>query len=171
MRDLVDRMRGLLGEATKPAGVSLDDVAAFVKKTDSYLELDERTLKLLLYRTRENGDVGEEEPGEQDIREVQRVMKLLRAQFPRGVKVGMEKVGEWVHLEVVVESKRVDEKPLDREEEKRLARANVFMMDVEMDGGTLSPAIDKLNSKEGKLSPSEARVVLRWFDATAPGTY
>lgn len=57
-------------------------------------------------------------------------------------------------------------KPLSPEEKRKLGKANVFLMDFEMDGGTLPPEIEALSS--GELDPDQARTVIRWAESRAP---
>jgi len=61
------------------------------------------------------------------------------------------------------------EKPLTPEEEKDLAKANVFVMDFEADGGTLPPDVDDLMSRSP--SPSEARKLIQWAKERTPGSF
>lgn len=63
------------------------------------------------------------------------------------------------------------EKPLTPREERDMARANVYLMDVEMDGRRLPAAIEKLNNLRRKLRPSEQRQILDYFYNNAPGNY
>lgn len=62
------------------------------------------------------------------------------------------------------------EKPLSDEEKKELARANIFVMDYEMDGGSLPPDIEALSTKEA-LTPSEERKIIAWAKRLAPGNF
>ena len=56
-------------------------------------------------------------------------------------------------------------------EERDLAKANVWVMDWEMDGGTLPPEIEEISNKQGELSDEEKRTLLDWFYSTAPGNF
>ena len=64
--------------------------------------------------------------------------------------------------------------PLTPEEEKLLGKANVYLMDVEMDGGTWPPAVQKVTDKYGwgkPMPPAAARVILDFFYRNAPGDF
>ena len=62
------------------------------------------------------------------------------------------------------------EKPLSPEEKKDLARANVFIMDFEVDGGILPPDVEALTNKD-MLSSTEERRVIQWAKSIAPGNF
>jgi len=159
MGDLVERMQGLLGEAAKVPTWNTKDLADVRERVVRQID----SVRNLL--TNIEADV--------ESNRFMYAIELLDSLEERGhwLRKALVKAEEARFALTRTEAKMGEEEPLDREEEKQLARANVFMMDVEMDGGTLPPAIDKLNSKKGKLSPSESRQVLRWFDATAPGNF
>lgn len=61
--------------------------------------------------------------------------------------------------------------PLTAAEKRTMGKVNVFIMDWEMDGGSLPPDIEKLASANRPLTPSEARKLIAWFHRTAPGDY
>jgi len=61
--------------------------------------------------------------------------------------------------------------PLNTREKKDLAKANVWIMDVEMDDGRLPPEIESLSNLQRPLKPSEQRKILEWYYQTAPGDY
>jgi len=63
------------------------------------------------------------------------------------------------------------DKPLTIREEKELEKANVFLMDVEIEGGSLPPRIQALSDLPRRFTPSEAREILDYFYKTAPGNY
>lgn len=56
----------------------------------------------LEFRTRENGSVGDETPGEADIIEARGTKILLKDKYKDAVKVNWETVDEWVHLTVEI---------------------------------------------------------------------
>lgn len=62
------------------------------------------------------------------------------------------------------------EKPLSPDEKKELAKANVFVMDFEADGGTFPPDIYTLMNKS-HLSPTEERRIIQWAKGLAPGNF
>ena len=49
--------------------------------------------------TRDHGDVGGEEPGSKDIIEANRIIKLLRTQFPN-LSISGDTCDEWVSVEI-----------------------------------------------------------------------
>jgi hypothetical protein len=69
-------------------------------KQESWFSLDDDDDDYLLFATRDHGDVGDEEPGIEDIREGQRVGRLIRDRFWDVVEVELEIVDEWVHLNI-----------------------------------------------------------------------
>lgn len=56
----------------------------------------------LEFRTRENGNVGDEEPGQADISEAINTKKVLLDKYPNSIKVDWETVDEWVGLSVEI---------------------------------------------------------------------
>jgi len=54
---------------------------------------------IVLCRTRENGCCGDEEYGDEDEEEAQRILKLVMAKFD-GIISDIEFVDEWVHISV-----------------------------------------------------------------------
>lgn len=68
-------------------------------------------------------------------------------------------------------ARRIAAGQLSSKEEKLLAKANVWIMDVEMDGGTLPPEVERISSLRRRLNPDEARVLIDFFYRTAPGNY
>lgn len=77
-----------------------EKVKAFVLN-NSYLEDandDEDEDGELRFTTRENGDVGNETPGDKDWQELVRVSRLLKAEFPNQIKCFGETVDEWTDL-------------------------------------------------------------------------
>ena len=63
------------------------------------------------------------------------------------------------------------DRPLTKAELRDLGKASIWAMDVEIDGGTVPPEIDRLIQRSRSLTPKEARVVLDWFYRTAPGSF
>lgn len=65
-----------------------------------------------------------------------------------------------------------DDGPLTEAEKRELGKANMWVMDWEMDGlGKFPKEIEKIVELRRTLKPSEARVLLEWFRRTAPGNY
>jgi len=66
---------------------------------------------------------------------------------------------------------RFDNKPLTPEEVKESGKANIWLMDWEMDGGKLPPNIQRISDIRRRLKPAEVRELLDWFYRTAPGGF
>jgi hypothetical protein len=64
-----------------------------------------------------------------------------------------------------------DDRPLTHAEERELAKANTWAMDLEMDDGHPPREVAHLTELRRKMTPAEAREMIRWFRATAPGDY
>lgn len=77
-------------------------ILKFIESTKTYMDVyDEDDTEEILLKTRENGNVGDEEPGDKDITEAERVQKLIKKKFP-DLRVSIEEVDEWVHLNILV---------------------------------------------------------------------
>ena len=75
-------------------------ILKFVESTKTYMEVyDEDDTEEVLLTTRDNGNVGDETPGDADIKEAGRVQKLIKKKFPDLI-VDIEEVDEWVHLNI-----------------------------------------------------------------------
>jgi hypothetical protein len=70
-----------------------------------------------------------------------------------------------------VQEDRQQDLPLTEKEQKTLGLANVFYMDHVCDSLPVPAEIAAVSELRRALTPREARVLLRWFYATAPGTY
>jgi len=68
-------------------------------------------------------------------------------------------------------AKKYSPAPLTPEEHKLMGKANIWVMDWEMDGGTLPRNIQLLSDLRRPLKPAEARELLDWFYHTAPGNF
>tara|TARA_R110000803_G_scaffold152965_2_gene217905 strand:+ start:269 stop:763 length:495 start_codon:yes stop_codon:yes gene_type:complete len=78
----------------------LDEVVKFVKTIRTWFEIyDEDDTYEVMIHTRDNGSVGDEEAGEEDIEEANRLLKLIKKKFPK-LDYDIEVVDEWVHLTV-----------------------------------------------------------------------
>ena len=67
---------------------------------NSYFDFDgEEDDRSLTFSTRQNGDVGSESPGAEDIREGKRIGREILSKFP-DTSVSLETVDEWVMLTV-----------------------------------------------------------------------
>lgn len=72
----------------------------FIESTKTYMDIyDEGDAEQIMLQTRENGDVGYEEAGSEDVEEAERVQKLINKKFP-DLRVEIEEVDEWVHLNI-----------------------------------------------------------------------
>jgi hypothetical protein len=67
----------------------------------------------------------------------------------------------------------LDNSPLNPTELRDVGRANMFLMDADADGWfhKVPQEIQKLSALNGRLQPSQQRLLLRWFYSTAPGDY
>tara|TARA_R110000764_G_scaffold1029_8_gene3929 strand:+ start:15065 stop:15652 length:588 start_codon:yes stop_codon:yes gene_type:complete len=75
-------------------------ILKFIESTKTYMEVyDEDNGEEILLQTREGGSVGDETPGNEDIKEAGRVQKLIKKKFP-DLRVEIEEVDEWVHLNI-----------------------------------------------------------------------
>jgi hypothetical protein len=71
-----------------------------IASSKTYMQVeDDSDMREILIATRENGDVYDDTAGADDIKEAQRVQKILMKKFP-GIKVQVETVDEWVHLSI-----------------------------------------------------------------------
>lgn len=72
----------------------------WVVKDGSWFEVDDdETEGFLSFETRENGDVGEEQPGEADIAEARRLGREIVQKFPE-LGCALDTCDEWVSLNV-----------------------------------------------------------------------
>ena len=92
----------------------------FVEK-NSWFELDDDSDDFMLFATRENGNVGSESPGSKDIAEAKRLKQEIEKKFKGLVKIELEAVDEWVHINIDIKesnsspesSKTVSNKEID----------------------------------------------------------
>jgi hypothetical protein len=75
-----------------------NEVELFVSKQKTWFQVDNSTPKYLDYNTRRHGNVGEEQPGKEDIREANRLKKLLLKKFGKALKVTIDVVDEFTEL-------------------------------------------------------------------------
>lgn len=75
-----------------------NEVELFVSKQKTWFQIDNSTPKYLDYNTRRHGDVGSEQPGKEDIREANRLKKLLLKKFGKALKVQIDVVDEFTEL-------------------------------------------------------------------------
>ncbi len=74
------------------------DVELFVSKQKTWFQIDNSTSKYLDYNTRRHGNVGEETPGREDVREANRLRQLLLKKFGKAIKVQVDAVDEFTEL-------------------------------------------------------------------------
>ena len=74
-----------------------------IAATKTYLEIENENDKYEIFlSTRENGDVGSETPGREDIKEVERVQKILQKKFAKDdLKITASTTDEWVNLQIL----------------------------------------------------------------------
>ena len=79
---------------------SKESIISHVERISTFVHI-ETYENILTFSTREHGDVGEEEPGEEDIKAAHRVAGDIRHQYD--VKnIEVSSVDEWVYLEFEV---------------------------------------------------------------------
>lgn len=71
----------------------------------------------------------------------------------------------------IIEEVKNKEDSLTDEEIKKYKKANVYAMDVEVDGGTLPDWIQKMMHASYKPTTKEKRKLIKWFYENAPGNY
>ena len=86
----------------------LEDVYKFLMKVETWFEMDVDDSELVLggisMSSRENGDVGEEQAGQADIKEATRILSLVYDEFgDDDIVAYVDIIDEWVYL--VVEAK------------------------------------------------------------------
>lgn len=69
---------------------------------NSYIELNDDDDDEVRFTTRQNGNVGDEEPGQEDWNEIVRVARLLKVEFPDQLKCNGETIDEWTDLIVKI---------------------------------------------------------------------
>lgn len=78
----------------------LKDIISIVESTTAFY-FNEDGDSFLEFTSRENGDVGSEEPSQLDVDEARTVIKLIKSKYPDlGLKYDIETVDEWVYLTV-----------------------------------------------------------------------
>tara|TARA_R110001599_G_scaffold75912_3_gene207948 strand:- start:6896 stop:7474 length:579 start_codon:yes stop_codon:yes gene_type:complete len=79
---------------------SYKKLVSFIKSIKTYMDIyDGYHGEEIMLQTRENGDVGYEEAGSEDVAEAERIQKLIKKKFPN-LRVEIEEVDEWVHLNI-----------------------------------------------------------------------
>lgn len=85
---------------------TLTEIKTFIAKQRTWLELDEHGKDYLYFTTRDNGDIVEEKPGSEDIREAQRIGRLVLKEFAGLVAVDLDVVDEWTELTITLKGGR-----------------------------------------------------------------
>jgi len=75
------------------------DWLSFVKDNSSYFDVEEESEEFVILTTRENGNVGDEEYGIEDIEEAKSIVKKIKEKYPK-TKVSIYTVDEFVYLEL-----------------------------------------------------------------------
>ena len=91
------------------------DWLSFVKDNSSYFDVEEESEESVTLTTRENGNVGDEEYGIEDIEEAKSIVKKIKEKYPK-TKVSIYTVDEFVYLEL----------ENTNEPEKELAKGGAF---------------------------------------------
>jgi len=89
---------GFLNEET--TSTEWKEICDFVKKEHSWFDIEEEDDDEILLTTRENGNTGDETPGDKDKTEARRIYKLVTDKFPKKVKGSLEDVDEFVYLHI-----------------------------------------------------------------------
>ena len=76
------------------------DIVNLIEDSNTYMTLyDEVEKDLIMYSTRENGNIGEELASDKDVDEAIRLKRIVESKF-NNVVVEVEEVDEWVHLNI-----------------------------------------------------------------------
>lgn len=94
------------GAGKKALSGIFQDVKKFIARQRTWLELEEESRTSLYFSTRDNGDVGSERPGREDLREARRLALLVNKEFAGQVKASFDYVDEWTNLDVALVSTR-----------------------------------------------------------------
>lgn len=77
----------------------MKEVAEFAEANANYFDIDEVRIDHIYLATREHGNVGDEEYGEEDYQEAKRVKKLIEEKFAPA-EVEIETCDEWVSISI-----------------------------------------------------------------------
>ena len=84
----------------KTASGVISEVEQFVRRQRTWFTLEGKDSRSLAFTTREHGDVGDERPGREDIREARRLAALINQHFTGMVKTTVDYVDEWTTLDI-----------------------------------------------------------------------
>ena len=85
-------------EVNEEATPEWNAIKDFIKKNNSWFDVEEEDDEQILLTTRENGNVGSETPGQKDKAEARRIFKLVSDKFPKQITGNLEEVDEFVYL-------------------------------------------------------------------------
>ena len=91
------------------------EINSFIKKSRTWFSIDttpdaNQNPQRWSYSTRDNGSVGDEVPGQEDIREARRLQTLVERQFSN-VRVTVETCDEWTNLNLTCYPHRIPARP------------------------------------------------------------
>jgi hypothetical protein len=96
------KKKGAMQESKpNPKMAIIDAIRDFIMDQRTWFEFDDAGDDYIYLTTRENGDVGNETPGQADWREGQRLAKAIKQNF-KNAKISLDYTDEWVNLEVRV---------------------------------------------------------------------
>lgn len=79
----------------------IKSVEQAIVESKTYMDVESKTNRLDFFlSTRDNGDVGDETPGLEDLNEAQRVQKIIQSKFPE-LKITISTTDEWTNLRIV----------------------------------------------------------------------
>jgi hypothetical protein len=61
--------------------------------------------------------------------------------------------------------------PLKEWEQRKMPKVNMWIMDLEMEGGGLPPEVQRVDDLRRRLKPAEKRVLIKFYEQSAPGNY
>jgi len=82
--------------------IMMNDIIKIATKGSFSLDERNNDEQFMLFATRENGDVGEEEYSEIDFKEAESIEKELKEKYAKNVVVDIDTCDEWVHIEVTL---------------------------------------------------------------------
>jgi len=79
-----------------------NDILAFIRKPPkTWFEVEDSSSTSISLVTRQHGDVSDDRPGKEDIREASRLVKELRKRFSKIAKITADSVDEWVMVDII----------------------------------------------------------------------
>ena len=91
-------VKGLVA-VPKPATPTKKDLTDLIKANRSWFQVERFTSVGASIESRKHGDTGEEEPGEEDIREAHRLAKILKKAYPE-VSIDVDSLDEWTTIQL-----------------------------------------------------------------------